>query len=432
MKKTLVLFLVMAMLVSCLAGCSQPADTAPSAAPVAQATEAPAAGDTDATPSAEAAFTGTIKFGLACPLTGNMASYGELMQLGAQIAADELNAKGGIKGQRVEIVAYDDKQDPKEAALVAQRFCDNEEIFAVISHGGSSMTLAAAPIYEAAKLSNMAPSSSNGKITEQGYEYFVRHVIRDDRQSPQCVSLMANNLGLKKIAIIYGNSDYGRGNLDYATKAAEQLGVQIVAAETYNPGLEKDFATLLTKIQKSGAEGVALYADYTDAGLILGQAYQLGMDNLTWVGQSALTYKKLIELAGAEALQNLYILVTFNPYDTGRPAVANFMNIFQGIRPGEIPSEPCAFSYDIVNVFAQAIEAGATKENLAMYIKNNVPGQTPFVATNILLGDEVVWDSKGDVTPRGVEVLKVSPEGDFVNTDIKVDITGLQMAGVVE
>ncbi|MPN35212.1 hypothetical protein SDC9_182709 [bioreactor metagenome] len=156
------------------------------------------------------------------------------------------------------------------------------------------------------------------------------------------------------------------------------------------------------------------------------------MEGLTWVGQSALTYKKLIELAGAESLQNLYILVTFNPYATDRPAVKEFMDIFQSIRPGEIPSEPCAFSYDIVNVFAQAIEAGATKENLAMFIKNNVPDQEPFVAKNILLGDEVVWDSKGDVTPRGVEVLRVSPEGDFVNTDIKVDITGLKMAGVVE
>lgn len=416
MKKMVSILLIIVMLTVLITGCAQPKNESSSKD---EKTSADSSSD-------------TIKFGLACPLTGNMASYGELMRLGAQIAADRLNAKGGIKGKKVEIVVYDDKQDPKEAALVAQRFCDNKEIFAVISHGGSSLTMAAAPIYEAAKLSNMAPSSSNGKITEQGYEYFVRHVIRDDRQSPQVVALMGNNLGLDEIAIVYGNHDYGRGNLEYATQAAEQLGIKIVASETYNPGLEKDFTALLTKIQKSGAKGIAIYADYNDAGLILGQAKQLGMDNVVWVGQSALTYKKLIELATPEALQNLYILVTFNPYDSDRAEVKEFMELFQAIRPNEIPSEPCAFSYDIINVFAQAIEKGATKENLAMFIKNKVDGQEKFVAKNILLGSEVVWDSKGDVTPRGVDVLKVSKDGDFVNTDIKVDITGIKMPGVVE
>lgn len=374
----------------------------------------------------------TITFGLACPLTGNMASYGELMRLGTQIAVDELNEEGGINGKKISLEVLDDKQDPKEAAIVAQRFCDDKDIFAVISHGGSSLTLAAAPIYENAKMSNMAPSSANATITEQGYEYFVRHVIRDDRQSPQVIAMISNNLNKKDIAVVYGNNDYGRGNLEAARQAAEQLGVNIVAEETFNPGMEKDFSALLTRINRSGAEAVAIYADYNDAGLILGQAHQLKMDDLVWVGQSGLTYKKLIELATPEALQNLYILVTFNPYDTSRPAVTKFMDEFQAIRPGEIPSEPCAFCYDIIHVFAQAIEAGATKDNLAAFIKNNVEGQEQFVARDILLGDEVIWDSKGDVTPRGVEVLIVSPEGDFENTDHKVDITGLTMPGVVE
>ena len=372
-----------------------------------------------------------IKFGLAGPLTGTMAQYGELMKLGAEIAANEINADGGINGKKVEIVMLDDKQDPKEAALVAQRFVDDASIFAVISHGGSSMTLAAAPIYEAAKMSNMAPSSSNGKITELGYQYFVRHVIRDDRQSPQVVALMANNLGLKKIAVIFANTDYGRGNLDYATKAAEQLGVEIVAAETYNPG-DKDFSTLLTKIKRAGAEGIALYADYNEGGLILGQAWKLGMEDLVWVGQSALTYQKLVELATPEALQKLNILVTYNPYDT-RETVVKFLDEFHKTNDANtIPSEVCAFCYDVVHVFAQAIEAGATKENLALYIKNLVPGQAEFHATGLNMADDVIWDQYGDVTPRGVQVLKVTPEGQFVSTDIKVDITGLTMAGVVE
>ena len=163
-------FLAVVMAVSCLAGCSQ--QGAPSSSGSGQPQGNVSGGGDEG-------FTGTIKFGIGCPLTGTSASYGELMLLGANMAAEELNEAGGIQGMKVEIVAYDDKQDPNEAALVAQRFCDNEEIYAVISHGGSGLTMAAAPIYEEAKLTNMAPSSSASLVTEQGHQYLVRHVIRE-------------------------------------------------------------------------------------------------------------------------------------------------------------------------------------------------------------------------------------------------------------
>lgn len=415
MQKKLASILAIALTLACLTGCGN--TTSSSSGSGSSASSSGSSGD-------------TLKIGIGCPLTGTSASYGELMKLGAELAAEELNANGGVNGQMVEIVAYDDKNDPKEAALVAQRFCDNEEIFAVISHGGSTQTLAAAPIYEAAGLTNMAPSSSASAVTEQGYQYLVRHVIREDRQAPQVIGFMANNLGFEKIAIVYANNDHGQGNLETSLEVAEQLGLEVVATETYNPGVEKDFSALLTKIKKADPDGIAIYADYTEGGMILGQAYQLGMEDMVWVGQSSLTYNRLIELAGVDALQNLYMTVTFNPYSTREPVV-KFMEEFQAVRPGEIPSEPCAFSYDIVKVFAQAIEAGATKDNLALFIKNQVPGQETFVAHDLLLGDEVQWDSKGDVTPRGVEILKVSPEGEFVSTDISVDVSGINMEGVV-
>ena len=233
----------------------------------------------------------------------------------------------------------------------------------------------------------MAPSSSASSVTEQGYKYLVRHVIREDRQAPQVMAFLTNNLGCKKVAIIYANNDHGQGNLETSVEVAKELGIEIVASETYIPGTEKDFSALLTKVKKANPDGVAIYADYIEGGMILGQAYQLGLTDIPWVGQSSLTYNKLIELAGADALQNLYMTITFNPY-SDRASVKSFMERFQADRPGEIPSEPCAFSYDIVKVFAQAIESGATKDNLALWIKNLVPGQETFVAHDLLLGDE--------------------------------------------
>lgn len=418
MKRRMAWFLAVVMAVSCLAGCAQ--QGAPSSSGSGQPQGNVSGGGDEG-------FTGTIKFGIGCPLTGTSASYGELMLLGANMAAEELNEAGGIQGMKVEIVAYDDKQDPNEAALVAQRFCDNEEIYAVISHGGSGLTMAAAPIYEEAKLTNMAPSSSASLVTEQGHQYLVRHVIREDRQAPQVIAFPANNMGCEKIAVIYANNDHGQGNLETSLEVAKELDLEVVATETYTPGTERDFSALLTKVKRANPDGIAIYADYAEGGMILGQAYQQGMTDIPWVGQSSLTYNTLIELAGVEALQNLYMTITFNPYSE-RPVVKSFMERFQAQRgEGEIPSEPCAFSYDIIKVYAQAIEAGAAKDNLALWIKNLVPGQEPFVAYDILLGDEVQWDSKGDVLPRGVDILKVSPEGRFVDTDLAVDVSGLDM-----
>lgn len=369
----------------------------------------------------------TIKIGIAAPLTGTSANYGALMVDGAQIGIDEVNAAGGVNGRMLELVALDDKNDPSEAALVAQRFADDDSITAVIAHGGSTNTLAAAPIYEGAKLPFIGPSSNNPTITEQGYEYFVRLGLRDDRCGNQVVAMLVNNLGIKKIGVIYANNDYGVGNLEAAQAAAESLGAEVVDYETYNPGLEKDYSTIINKLQKSGCEGVVIYADHTDAGLYFQQAHALGFD-VPHVGQSALTYAQLIDLAGADALQNLYICVTFNPF-SDRETVTKFMDAFHAIRPDEVPSEPCAGSYDIVKIVAQAMSEGATRENLAQWIKNIAPenSNTFVMEEGCTLKSHMVWDTKGDIEPFGCQVLQVSEDGQFVSTDISVDLTGLDL-----
>lgn len=420
MKKLMALTLAFALTVS-LAACGKGDSSS------GQSGSTPSGGSSSSAATSQTGSQEPIRIGIAAPLTGTSASYGELMVDGAQIGIDEINAAGGVNGRMLELVPLDDKNDPSEAALVAQRFCDDESITAVIAHGGSTNTLAAAPIYEEAGMPFIGPSSNNPTITELGYEHFVRLGLRDDRCGNQVVAMLVNNLGIKKIGVIYANNDYGVGNLEGAQTAAEALGAEVVAKETYNPGLEKDFSTIINQLQRSGCEGVVIYADHTDAGLYFQQAHSLGFD-VPHVGQSALTYAQLIDLAGADALQNLYICVTFNPYSQ-RETVTNFMEKFKAIRPDEVPSEPCAGSYDIVKIIAQAMSEGATKENLAQWVKNTTDAKdyTFTMEEGCTLKDNMVWDEKGDTTPFGCSVLKVSPEGSFVNTEEQVDLTGLGM-----
>lgn len=370
-----------------------------------------------------------IRIGIAAPLTGTNANYGGLMVDGAQIAIDEVNANGGINGSMLELVPLDDKQDPSEAALVAQRFADDESITAVIAHGNSTNTLAAGPIYEAAKVPFISPSSNNPTITEQGWDYYVRLGLRDDRLSPQVIAMIVNNLGIEKLGVLYANNDYGVGNLEAAQRTAEMLGAEVLAQETYTPGMEKDYSTIINKMQRSEVEGVITYMDHADAGLYFGQAHEWDF-SLPTVGQSALTYQQLIDLAGVESLQNLHICVTFNPYSE-RDTVVNFMEKFHAIRPTEVPSEPCAGSYDIVKIIAQALGEGATKDNLAQWIKNTTSDKDAdklfVMEEGCTLKSNMVWDEKGDIQPFHAQVLIVDEEGNFVTTDIEVDLEGTDL-----
>lgn len=432
MKKVVALLLALALVATLIAGCSDSGNDSSSGSDSSTTSSTTSSGS-ESSGSTDGEFSGTITFGIGCPLSGTNASYGELMQLGAQIGADWVNEEGGINGQQVVISALDDQNDMTEVALVAQRFADDSNIYAVICHGGSSQSAAAAPIYEAAGMTNMAPSSSNYELTEQGYQYFVRHVIKDTWNSPQVIAQLVNNLGCENIGIVYANNDYGVGNREAAESASAALGVEINLKETYTPTTDKDFTAILTKIQAAGLDGLGLYADYTEGGMFMNQAAQLGLtDSLQVVCQNAVTYMRFIELAGgAENLKNVYIQGAFNPYEHREP-VEKFLSMFREHREeSEIPSEPCGFSCDIVRVFAQAIEAGADRSNLALWIKNLVDGQEPFVAYDLNIGEENTWDKNGDINPRGVYILKVNEDGEFYSTDEKVDITGLNMEGVM-
>ena len=167
--------------------------------------------------------------------------------------------------------------------------------------------------------------------------------------------------------------------------------------------------------------------DHDDAGLYFQQAHAAGFD-VPSVGASSLTYQTMIDLAGPEALQNLYIDVTFNPYSEDEDVIKFNEAFDEKWGTEDIPSENCGNSYNIVYAWAQAIEEGATKENVAQWIKNTTDAkEDTFVIEKSLVGDGLTFESQGDLTPRGTYVLKVSEDGQFVTHDEQVDLTGLTL-----
>jgi len=354
----------------------------------------------------EPAEGGTIKLAVAGALTGDSAVYGNGLKRAVEFAIAEINAAGGVDGKMFEATYLDDKGDPKEAANVAQKIVSNPDYFAVIGHVNSSCNLAALPIYQDAGITDISAGASNPKITQMGYTVFFRTICNDTQQGPQMAET-AVDLGLKKIAVIYANSDYGLGLLEAAKPKITELGGEIVAEETYVPGVDKDFTPQLTKIKAAEPDVLLMMCDYTEGGLILRQAKVAGLDNVRKIACCAMQSEQMIELAGADAAEGCVILVYWNPLSTAPKAKA-YAEKFQA-EFGALPDEREAYGYEVPYIIKQAIEAGATKETLADVLHtieyDGVTGITKF-------------DENGDVKDKIGGILMVK-DGEFVEWDRK-------------
>ena len=424
--KRLVAWILALVMLFALTACTQSGKTEETQAP-AQTTDTQPAQSGEQTDAPEAADGETYKIGIGCAMTGTSATYGAMMKCGAEMAIEEINEAGGVNGRMLELIALDDKQDASEAALVAQRFADMDDLQFVIAHGGSALTLAAGPIYEAAKLPFFSCCSSSPSLTQQGWEYYVRFGTRDDGVAPSCVAFLKNNLGYSKIGILYENTDSGVGNYESCKLTAEQLGVEIVCAETYNAGLEKDFSTIINKFQVSGAEAMCIYMAHDDAGLYLNQAHALGFD-LPTAGCSGIAYATTVEIAGADAMQNVYMLLAFNPYSQREFCKQLNAHFDTAWNTEDLPSEPCGISYQIIYAWKQSIEEGATKANVAQWIKNTTPDKDyTFVIdpAHALQGDNVHFEEDGDQVLGGISIIKVDESGSFYDYNMEVDSTGV-------
>ena len=374
------------MIVSC-----SPA-VAPTAAPAA-ATEAPAA----------AQSTEPIVFGMVAPMTGDAAEYGTQLERGVRLAVDEINAAGGINGRQVELDICDDKCDPYEASLCAQKMTANEKIFAVIGHVCSSCTLAAGPIYDKAGLTDMTVSSTNPEVTKKGWTHVFRTVANDGMQGPLIADLAFNKLGKSKVAIIYANNDYGKGLLDATQPAITKLGAEVVAVETFAPGVDKDFSAQLTKIAQAKPDTLVLLTDYSEGGLIVKQRIAAGLGDIAVIASGGNSHQSFIDLGGPGA-EGVFFL---NYFDADNPdkLVQEFVKKYVALYNEKPATEIAPYGYEAPYIYKMAIEKGATKETLPEVMHTikyvGVTGTTEF-------------GPDGDVLNKGQFVLIIK-DGKFTS-----------------
>lgn len=326
----------------------------------------------------------TLKIGVAGPLTGKDAVFGAQLKNGAEQAIEDINATGGINGQRIELVIGDDAADPKQGRSVANSFV-GEGVSFVIGHFNSGVTEPASDVYAENGMLMITPGSTNPRITDRGLWNVFRTCGRDDQQGKVAGDYIATRFAGKRIAITHDKTTYGKGLADETKKAMNAGGVTEVLYEGINAG-ERDFTALVSKIKASGADVVYWGGVHTEGGSILRQMRAAGVEAVMMGGDGIATN----EFAALGGPGTEGTLMTFGP-DPQKRAEAQAVLAKFAARNFK-PEAYTLYSYASVQVIAAAAKAASSldPQTVAAELKSGKNWST-------VIGD-LSFDAKGDVT----------------------------------
>lgn len=300
--------------------------------------------------------TGDILVGLYGSLTGDGASFGIASKDGAEMAVDELNAAGGVLGgRRIRLIIEDNQSRPEEASNSVTKLITQDKVVALIGEVASRRTLAAAPVAQKYQVPMISPASTNERVTEVG-DYIFRVCFVDAFQGDVLATFAYNDLKARRVAILQDiQQDYSVGLTNTIKARFTALGGQVFDPISYSTG-DADFKAVLTKIRSLKPDVIFATGYYTEAGIIVRQARELGM-NMPILGGDGWVGDALAN--GREALANTFISDHYSG-DNPDPVVQNFVKSFRA-KFGKEPDSIAALSYDAVKVLADALtRAGST------------------------------------------------------------------------
>jgi branched-chain amino acid transport system substrate-binding protein len=282
---------------------------------------------------------------IAGPMSGQYASAGDQIRMGADLAIAEINARGGVLGEKLKLLVGDDACDPKQAVAVANRMATSGIVF-MHGHWCSSSTIPASDIYNEAGIP-MATVSTNPQVTERGLKNVFRIMGRDDQQGKVAGDYIAEHFGKQKVAVIDDKSAYGKGLAGEMAKAMKAKGVKPALEESITAG-ERDYSSLVTKLKAAGIKVMAYGGYHTEVGLIVRQAKENGLD-LIVMGGDTMTNSELANIAGP-AVSNVFF--TFSPDPRKTPSAKPVVEAFRN--KGMEPEGYVLYAYAAMQMFEQA------------------------------------------------------------------------------
>ena len=327
---------------------------------------------------------GQYTIGFTAALSGDFAAFGENMLRGVELAVAEIAAAGG---PTFSIEIADDRGEAREGVLIAQRFCSDEEVMAVLGYSFSSVALAAVPVYDQCGLSVVGSAVTSPDLSGVS-PWFRRNILTDAVQGSMMGSYAAEGLKLSSVYVIHQQDDYGIGVANAFSTAAEAAGVKLLGTEAYVLGT-RDFATQLTKIRAAEPDAIFIGGFYSEAAKIAEQARQLGID-VQILGTDGALNPELITLGGA-AVEGMIVYGMFDPSistDTTSAFISAYEAKFQ-----MAPNAFSALGYDAMMATAEALRLAGEAGGVTRTAVNDAYGRIDALPG---VTGPTTFDEKGD------------------------------------
>lgn len=347
-----------------------------------------------------------IKLGVAGPITGPNAAFGSQLKNGAELAVEDINAAGGVLGQKITVSIGDDVSDPKQGVSVANKFV-GEGIKFVVGHFNSGVTIPVSEIYQENNILMISPSATNPKVTERKMWNVFRTCGRDDQQGLVAANHILKNFAGKRVAVIHDKTTYGQGLADETKKALNAKGFKEVVYEGVNTG-EKDFSALVAKLKAAKIDLMYWGGLHTELGLIIRQSRDAGL-NVPSMGADGIVSDEFATIGGPGVEGTL---MTFPPDPRLRAGAAAVVKRFEAKKIN--PEAYTLYSYAAVEIMKQAAEKAKSLDpkKIAEVMHSGVEFDT-------VLG-KMSYDKKGDRTNLDYTVYRWSKGSDGKITYIEI------------
>ncbi|WP_425265669.1 ABC transporter substrate-binding protein [Terrihabitans rhizophilus] len=308
-----------------------------------------------------------IKIGVNQPLTGPFAASGAYVVNGARIAADEINAKGGVLGKQIQLIVEDNKSNPTEAAAVAEKLITSDKTPVLLGAWGSSLTLAVMPKLEEYEVPMLVETSSSGKITTSGNP-FVFRISPPSALEAESFAPMIEKIGVKKVDFLVINNDWGRGAAADFGKLLKEKGVEVGLTETMDASAQ-DMSAQLAKIKSTDADTIMITAAVDQLTLVFKQMASMGLKKRVITTGGSQNPDQLIAQAGAatEGTMHLTTFLPWVPTATPDPKATEYFISEWNKRGYPFAGTTESFrGYDGIRAIAAAIEQGGSAEPAAI------------------------------------------------------------------
>ncbi|HDN79745.1 MAG: branched-chain amino acid ABC transporter substrate-binding protein [Chloroflexi bacterium] len=307
-------------------------------------------------PAPKAAYGGVIKIGHVAPLTGDIPKVGEEGKYALELWLEDIEKAGGIEvggvKYKVEIIHEDNESKAESAAAATTKLITEDKVLAIIGAYASKQAIPAGEVADSLKTPMISPWSTNPRTTKNR-PWVFRACFLDDFQGRVLAKFVKEEFGAKKVAVLYDiASDYPKGLAEFFKKGCEEVGLEVVAFESFTTK-DRDFSAQLTKIKESGAEVLMTPQYYDEVPLIVKQAHELGLPQII-VGSDSWGSPELMKLCGDDCVG--YYFSTHWAVAGAKGAAKEFIDRFQA-KYGYAPGDCAALAWDSAHILQQAIES---------------------------------------------------------------------------